>query len=227
MSESYYIKTRVSNIATILSLSARKRMVNLFLDIFHPSEKTTTLDVGVTSESHPTANFLEKFYPFPQKLTCTGIQNATWLTHEYPGIKFVQLETGQPLPFKNQEFDFCYSNAVIEHVGSRNEQKAFLYEIMRVSKFFYITTPNRWFPVEMHTHVPLLHYLPQKLFRFLLKLNGENLYSQEKNLNLLSARDLRNLFPKDTSLTFKYIWTCGFPSNIVVYGASITDHLPS
>lgn len=221
----YYRNSMLSKIATDLSLAARQSMVNQFFEAFPPSESLSVLDLGVTSERDPTANFLEKLYPFPEKLTCAGMQDASWLTQMYPGAKFIQLEAGKPLPFKNREFDCVYSNAVIEHVGSREDQMAFVREMMRVSKNFYITTPNRWFPVEMHTHVPLLHLLPQKLFRYLLKLKGEAFYAEEKNLNLLSSRGLRNLFPQNTNPTIKHIWSCGFPSNIIVYGPSIAESL--
>ncbi len=216
----YYRKTMLSKIATKLSTAAREAMVNRFFDAFPPAEFSSLLDLGVTSERDPTANFLEKRFPFPGKLTCAGMQDASWLTQEYPGTTFIHLVTGKSLPFRNKEFDCVYSNAVIEHVGSREDQIAFVREIMRVGKSFYITTPNRWFPVEMHTHVPLLHFLPQKLFRYFLKLKGEAFYAEEKNLNLLSRRSLRKLFPENTSLTMKYIWTCGFPSNIIIYGSS-------
>ena len=222
--DTYSRKTIVSNIANRLGLLARESMVNMFFQIFSPLETLSVLDVGVTSERYPpSVNYLEKLYPFPENLTCAGVQDASWLAEEYPGIKFFQLEIGKPLPFKDQEFDCVYSNAVIEHVGSRQDQRAFICELMRVSKSFYITTPNRWFPVEMHTQIPLLHFLPQRLFRYLLKLMGEKFYSQEKNLNLLSRKDLLELFPKDVNLSIKNIWSCGFPSNIIVYGTSISN----
>ena len=216
----YYRKSILSKIALELSLVARQSMVNIFFELFPPTNNFTVLDLGVTSERDPSANFLEKLYPFPENLTCAGMQDASWLAEEYPGTKFVQLEAGKPLPFKDQEFDCIYSNAVIEHVGTRKDQMAFVRELMRVSKSFYITTPNRYFPVEMHTHVPLLHLLPQKLFRYFLKLKGEVFYAEEKNLNLLSRQDLLNLFPKETKPSTVYIYTYWFASNIIIYGSS-------
>jgi hypothetical protein len=83
---------------------------------------------------------------------------------------------------------------VIEHVGSRAQQRDFLAELWRVSrKGIFVTTPNRWFPVEFHTVLPLLHWLPAPWFRALLKLLGRSFYAEEKNLNALGAADLRAL----------------------------------
>lgn len=49
---------------------------------------------------------------------------------------------------------------MIEHVGSREAQKAFVAELARVAKVVFLTAPNRWFPVEHHTGLPLAHYHP-------------------------------------------------------------------
>jgi hypothetical protein len=43
-------------------------------------------------------------------------------------------------------------------------------ECARVArKGFCLTTPNRWFPVEFHTQLPLLHWLPKAWFRLILE----------------------------------------------------------
>jgi SAM-dependent methyltransferase len=222
MTDLYYRKTVVSQVATALSITARRKMVDLFFEAFPPTKSLKVLDLGVTSEKDPTANFLERLYPNRENLTCAGIQDASWFEEAYPGLRFVQIKPG-PLPFKDREFDVVYSNAVVEHVGSRQEQAAFIAEALRVARAFFITTPNRWFPVETHTHVPLLHYLPQDMFRYLLRLIGENFYSEEKNLNLLARHDLRTIFPENVFPEIRYIWTGGFPSNVVAYGSSHID----
>jgi len=81
---------------------------------------------------------------------------------------------------------------VIEHVGSCASQEYFLRELWRVSRSgIFVTTPNRWFPVEFHTVLPLVHWLPPALFRALLNRIGKRFYATEENLNLLSSRRLR------------------------------------
>ena len=49
---------------------------------------------------------------------------------------------------------------MIEHVGGEEEQRRFVAEALRVGRRAFITTPNRWFPVEVHTRLPLVHWLP-------------------------------------------------------------------
>ncbi len=83
---------------------------------------------------------------------------------------------GCHLPFADDAFDMVVSNAVIEHVGDADRQRLFVAEHLRTARNVVITTPNRWFPVESHTQVLLLHWWAkwrehpdrQKLFTRLL-----------------------------------------------------------
>jgi methyltransferase family protein len=70
---------------------------------------------------------------------------------------------GRALPFADGSFDYVVSNAVIEHVGGVGGAAAMLREGNRVASRGWIhTTPNRRFPMEVHTGVPLLHWLPTR-----------------------------------------------------------------
>jgi hypothetical protein len=69
---------------------------------------------------------------------------------------------GCALPFEADSFDYVVSNAVIEHVGGPERAKLMLSESRRVARLgAFHTTPDRWFPIEVHTQVPLLHWLPR------------------------------------------------------------------
>jgi hypothetical protein len=57
----------------------------------------------------------------------------------------------------------------------------------------FITTPNRWFPIEVHTVLPFVHWLPAPWFRAILRRLGHDMLSREENLNLVGAGDLRRM----------------------------------
>jgi hypothetical protein len=92
--------------------------------------------------------------------------DATVLTYD-AGDPLVGSEVvrgdGCALPFRDDSFDYVFSNAVIEHVGGPERARRMLAESVRVARKGAIhTTPNRWFPVEVHTQLPLLHWLPRR-----------------------------------------------------------------
>lgn len=109
------------------------------------------------------------------------------------------------------------SFAVIEHVGSRVQQKAFVRELCRVGKTCSITTPNRWYPVEFHTAVPLLHWLPPSWFRAVLRLLGKHSFATEENLNLFSQKDVLKMLPADAQIYKRHFRLLGLVSNLLFY----------
>jgi 2-polyprenyl-3-methyl-5-hydroxy-6-metoxy-1,4-benzoquinol methylase len=141
---------------------------------------------------------------------------------EYPGLRYLQVVTGHGLPFKDREFDIVFSNAVLEHVGSREDQARFVAELRRVSGAFFITTPNRWFPFEHHTGLPFLHYLPPSLFRALIRNTRYRYWADEANLNILTAPGMAKLFP-GVGTHIEIVRALGIGSNLVAYGTSRID----
>jgi hypothetical protein len=172
----------------------RRRMYERFLSVGKIDAVETILDVGVTSDrSYASSNYLEAWYAHKNRLTAVGLDDARFLEKEYPGVRFV-LANGKALPFPEAAFDVVHSSAVIEHAGSRFEQAKLIGELFRVARrLVCLTTPNRWFPVEVHTGIPLIHWLPKTSFQFLLRAAGLSFFADEANLNLLSASDLRGL----------------------------------
>jgi ubiquinone/menaquinone biosynthesis C-methylase UbiE len=166
---------------------ARKRMFASFMQAFAPQETDTVLDIGVTSDqSYESSNYFEALYPFKHRITASGLDDASFLESQYPGVRFVSADV-MALPFADGSFDLVHSSAVIEHVGSRVRQRQMLAECLRVARRgACLTTPNRWFPVEFHTQLPLLHWLPPSLHRQLFRRLGYGFFAEESNLNLLS-----------------------------------------
>lgn len=204
-----------------ISYSARKKMFDIFIAQMNFNENSSVLDVGVTSDDQfNESNYFEQFYPYKNKIVCVGTEDGSHLEKKYPGLKFLLVRPGEKLPFSDQSFDIVFSNAVVEHVGNKQNQQFFIGELLRVSKHFFMTTPNRWFPVELHTSLPLLHWLPKGKYRKLLSRLGLNYWAKEENLNLLDKRGFFEVFPQDVSVEITSIRTFGFRSNLIAYGKS-------
>ena len=170
----------------------RVKMYKLFISV-GISPDDTILDVGTTSHMlYEHSNYLEAWYPHKSKITALGVdQGAAVLTRAFPGVRFV-MGDGRRLPFRDGSFDYVHSSAVLEHVGDRTGQINFIAEAKRVARRgVFLTTPNRWYPIEFHTMLPIIHWLPPKLFRQMLVMLGKAFFADERNLNLMSASDLR------------------------------------
>ena len=117
------------------------------------------------------------------------------------------------------KFDVVYCSATIEHLGSYQNQLRALKEMNRISKkYLFLTTPNRFFPIEMHTKIPFLHFLPKKIFRAIIRFLGDDFFCHEKNLNLLSIKDViklcKNAQIKNYEIMYNYFLF--FKSNIIL-----------
>jgi hypothetical protein len=86
------------------------------------SEQDRMLDVGVTTDrSYESSNHLEAWYFHKSAITAVGIDNASLLAELYAGIRYLRAN-GLELPFSNLAFDIVHSSAVLEHVGSVENQ---------------------------------------------------------------------------------------------------------
>ena len=155
------------------------------------------LDVGADelgfgeSDGCSTLNFFEELYPWPERITALGLHEGAGFRARYPHIRYVQGDA-LALPFGDGEFDIVFSNAVLEHVGGRERQRRFVSEALRVGRRVFLTTPNRRFPVEVHTRLPLVHWLPERAANGVLEALHKDF---AKDIHLLSRRSLESLFP--------------------------------
>jgi len=194
----YYRHSSLVPGASQLSWRVRSRIFGIFLDVMQPTSSSSVLDVGVTDDvTALESNFFEQLYPHKERLTCASIEDASHLERLYSGVQFRSLVSGKALPFSDRSFDIVFCNAVVEHVGSSERQRAFVGELCRVGVSVFIATPNRWFPVELHTGVPLLHLLPKRFHRATLARTRLSHWASEDHLNLLTLAELTGLFPAD------------------------------
>ncbi|MEN1939881.1 methyltransferase domain-containing protein [Luteimonas sp. MJ246] len=201
-----------------VSTFMRRRMYARFIAA-GVADDDRILDVGVTSDREQLAsNYLEAWHPRKDTITACGLDDASFLEEVYPGMRFVRGD-GKDLPFPDASFDWVHSSAVLEHVGSAAEQARFIAELHRVSrKGMFLTTPNRWFPVEFHTVLPLLHWLPRPWFRALLRRLGHHALSLEENLNLMGRRELAEACAQARLPAWEIdsVSLLGWPSNLLL-----------
>ncbi len=219
LKESDYYK--YSNaVSSMISLRARKALFKKFIRVSGIKDSDTVLDVGATADSeNAESNFFESLYSFKNKITAVGISDAAFLEKKYSGLRFVRADAKR-LPFGDASYDYIFSNAVIEHVGDEANQLVFLKELTRVAKKgIFIAMPNRWFPLETHNSVFLIHWLPKKWFRKILLLLGRCEYCDDSTLNLLSYRKLKRMCIKAgiTPVNIYRNMIFGFTSNLALY----------
>lgn len=216
---SQYSAVKPSSISAKIVTYQRRRMFQRFLNDTGVLGGDLILDVGATSDrSYESSNYLEAWYPIKSKVTALGIDDASHLERQYPGMTFVRASALQ-IPFGDMYFDVVHSSAVIEHIGSFDNQVRFLVECARVTrKALFITTPNRWFPVEFHTVLPLLHWAPKPMHRWLLRAMRMPFFADEKNLNLLDSRELRRMASRlpDFDVSVTSVSLAGWPSNLLL-----------
>jgi SAM-dependent methyltransferase len=184
-------------LADAVSLRSRTRKLELFLEELQPTPETTVLDVGADElafgegDACGTLNFFEELYPWPERITALGLQDGSGFRARYPGIAYVQGDACA-LPFDDGAFDVVFSNAVIEHVGGRERQRKLVSEALRVGRRVFLTTPNRLFPLEVHTRLPLVHWLPRTISDRVYDAAGK---ASAKEIRLLTPRSFASLFP--------------------------------
>ena len=181
-------------LAARVSLRSRERKLRLFLELYRPGPETTVVDVGVTDAPFgggSSDNFFEALYPWPERITAVGHTDLARFAAAFPAVRAVRAD-GRELPFEDGAFDIGFSNAVVEHVaGGREGQRRFIAELCRVARQVFVTTPNRWFPLDPHTLLPFTHWLPPGPARErVLRARGF-----DDVLDPLGPRELAGLFP--------------------------------
>ena len=102
---------RWRGVITRFNIAGRKKFYQAFMNEMAPTATASILDVGVTpDQSAADSNFFEKWYPHPECITATSIEDASHLAALHPGLTFVQT-SGDGLPFEDDQFDIAFSTA--------------------------------------------------------------------------------------------------------------------
>jgi len=212
-------------LASRVALHARRGIYARFAALAGTEPGRRLLDLGVTPDTGlPDSNFLERWYPHCGDITMASVEDCTALEAVFPGTQFVRMQPDQALPFPDAYFDVGFSSAVLEHVGGAAQQCFFVQELLRTCRSVFLTTPDRAFPIEVHTFLPVLHWLPKRLHRRLLGLLGRSFWASEANLNLMTRRELAQLVAEALQATSRSApWSIsrhrllGFSSNLILW----------
>lgn len=206
----------------------KQKRVKQFISKLKLGPNDIILDLGSEDGSYLAAN-----YPYPHNIVIADLNedNMKYGVEKY-GLKGYQVipEKGE-LPFTANQFDAVWCNSVIEHVTvSENErhitnrsfkhysnaqQRLFADEIKRIGKKYFVQTPYLHFPVEAHSWLPLVQYLPQRHRRALSHILKKVWIKQwSANYYLYDIHRFRGHFA-DASI-FYVEKICGIPKSIIV-----------
>jgi hypothetical protein len=184
----------VTRLLEAVGRSARRARMRRFVEVMRVTSETSVLDVGGTPD-------IWRLAPVRPRLM--------FLNESREEAPSTVHGDGCRLPFRDRSFDVVFSNSVIEHVGDAFRQKQFASEAARVGRGFWIQTPNRRFPIELHLLTPFIHWLPRSWQRRIVPrftvwslLARATPDRREYFLNhylsavrLLSAGEMQELFP--------------------------------
>ena len=183
-----FLRTLFNRMSRYLRQKKWERLAEVLLS----DSRLTISDVGVWCrfpEPHPAENWLEKQDFTRGNLIAVGLENMEDFKLKYPDVFCVQAN-GCSLPFKDGAVDYVVANAVLEHVPS-TEQENFVAAMARVArKQAILTVPDRFCPIEIHSRIPLLHWLP--FWRSTFHMVGEQFWSKLENLSSIFSKSTLN-----------------------------------
>jgi SAM-dependent methyltransferase len=204
----------ISKIVWSFSAQARKKRAQIFRSYFSIDENTKILDLGSENGTNIFNVLQETNYNSSNIYIADIDKNAVEEGRKNYGFNAVLIDESGRLPFFDNYFDIVYCSSVIEHITitksdvwswkndlefkkeSWKRQMEFANEIVRMGKQYFVQTPSKTFPIESHTWLPLVGYLPRKQFLPILKLSNRFWVKQaEPDFNLLGGSEMKRLFP--------------------------------
>lgn len=167
-----------------------------FLSEFEPTSSTRILDVGGTDKNWVIANYAGDVVLLNLEIPRSAKRSSNF---EYAA------GDARDLPYPDGAFDIAFSNSVIEHLHTFENQQRFANEIRRVGRKLWVQTPARWFPFEPHWLTPFIHFFPKRLQRrlvrnftvygWVMRPNQPQVDDLIDEYRLLTYAEMKQLFP--------------------------------
>lgn len=143
----------------------RKRRIGPLLEmieaVFKENGSVNLIDLGGTDKYW---GILSRQYLSNHHVNITIVNlPGTAMPEDYGPFSFVEADACNLTGFDDKSFHIAHSNSVVEHVGDWVRMVEFAEELTRVSKQYFVQTPNYWFPMEPHCMTPFFHWLPKPM----------------------------------------------------------------
>lgn len=185
----------------------RRQRYQFFVDSIKPKSSDRVLDIG-TSTGHGFEIYTDGDFRVMGLDLVRPKENLDLLDSFVVG-------NGLYLPFKDNAFDIVFCNAVMEHVTTREGQQKLGEEILRVGKRVFVSTNNRYFPIEPHYLLPLFQFYPEWLQKLAVKIVPIGLpRGYWERVRLMTKRELQATFPGCTIHPEK-LWGMVFTWHVV------------
>lgn len=165
---------------------------------FRPRADTTILDVGGSL-------FNWALIDCDAQVTALNLQHPPGIRTTAPAQFTFLRGDGTRLPFVDDSFDVGYSNSVIEHLFTYEQQQNFAEEMRRTADGLWVQTPARSFPIEPHYLTPLIHFLPKSwqkkllrnftVFGLMTRPPQPQVDSMVEEIRLVTYEEMKALFP--------------------------------
>ncbi len=192
---------------------SRSRRSQLFFTALSPALDAKVLDLGGGKGRHFARHYPELTNVFIGDFNSDALDFAA----KNFGYKTLLLDGSDRLPLDDKSFDVIFCSSVIEHVtGPKDEaverfkrdgsffraealkyQVKFAEEIRRTAKAYFVQTPYRYFPVEVHSWIPLVGYLPSHIQWKVIRVFNRFWPRKDDrpDWSLLTPADMARLFP--------------------------------
>jgi PAS domain-containing protein len=207
------LRTILARFQQAVAQRSRHKRAALFFTSLAPSAATCVLDLGGGRGTH-----IATHYPQLRNVWIADRdREALDFAERRFGYRTVLLDGNEALPIADGAFDIVFCSSVIEHVtGPKDQavslfksdsrrfsalafdyQKRFAREIRRAGRSYFVQTPYRYFPVEVHSWLPLAGILPTHWQWLAIRTVGRfwRPMRTQPDWALLTERQMRELFP--------------------------------